>query len=41
MPDIAMALIVGFVVGLLVGFIIRSEPQRVEAELKGQDHAEQ
>jgi len=32
MPEIYVALIVGFVVGLLVGFVLRNEPRRFPDE---------
>jgi hypothetical protein len=40
MPDIFVALIVGFIVGLLVGFLMRSESRRFENPFSGQEHAE-
>ena len=40
MPEIYVALIVGFVLGLLVGFVIRNEPRRFPTEASHQEDAE-
>jgi len=40
MPAIYVALIVGFVLGLLVGFTLRNEPRRFPAEGSHQEDAE-
>ena len=40
MPDIFVALIVGFILGLLVGFLMRSESRRVENPFSSQEHTE-
>ncbi len=41
MPEIYVALIIGFVLGLLVGFLVRNEPRRFPAEGSHQEDAEQ
>jgi NhaP-type Na+/H+ or K+/H+ antiporter len=41
MTEIAFALIIGFVLGLLVGFLMRSENRRYEADFSGHGGAEQ
>jgi hypothetical protein len=38
MPDIFVALIVGFILGLLVGFLMRSESRRFENPFSSQEH---
>lgn len=40
MPEIYVALIFGFVLGLLVGFLLRSEPNRLPAEPGHREDAE-
>ncbi len=40
MADIAFALIVGFILGLLVGFLVRNESRQFEADFGGHEDAE-
>ena len=40
MPEIFVALIVGFILGLLVGFLMRSESRRFENPFSSQEHTE-
>jgi hypothetical protein len=40
MPELAFALIVGFILGLLVGYLMRSESRQFEADFGGQEDAE-
>lgn len=37
MPEIAFALIVGFALGLLVGYLMRSESRQYEADFGGHE----
>jgi hypothetical protein len=39
MPEVAFALIVGFIVGLLVGYLMRSESRQFKADLGHQEDA--
>lgn len=39
MAELAFALIIGFILGLLVGFLMRSENREVEAGLGGHQDA--
>jgi hypothetical protein len=41
MPELAFALIVGFILGLLVGHLMRSESRQFEADFGGHDDAKQ
>jgi hypothetical protein len=40
MTEIAFALIVGFVLGVLAGFLMRSESRQFEADFGGHEDAE-
>ena len=40
MTEVVFALIIGFILGLLAGFLMRSENRKVEVDLGGQDDAE-
>jgi multisubunit Na+/H+ antiporter MnhE subunit len=40
MPEVAFALIVGFIVGLLVGYLMRNESRQFEADLGSHEDAE-
>jgi hypothetical protein len=40
MPEVAFALIVGFILGLLVGYLMRSEARQFEADFGGHKDAE-
>jgi Na+/H+-dicarboxylate symporter len=40
MPELAFALIVGFILGLLVGYLMRSESRQFEADFGGHDTTE-
>jgi hypothetical protein len=37
MPELAFALIVGFILGLLVGYLVRSESRQFEADFGHED----
>jgi hypothetical protein len=39
MPEIAFALIVGFILGLLAGYLMRSESRQFEADFGGPEEA--
>jgi len=41
MTEIAFALVIGFILGLLVGFLMRSENRRYEADFSGHGNAEE
>ena len=41
MTELAFALVVGFILGLLVGFLMRSENRKVEGDVGGHQDAEQ
>jgi hypothetical protein len=41
MTEVAFALIIGFILGLLTGFLARSESRKFEADLSGQEDAKQ
>jgi hypothetical protein len=41
MTEIVFALIIGFILGLLVGFLMRSENRRYEADFGGHGGTEQ
>ena len=40
MTEVAFALIIGFILGLLAGFLMRSESRQFEADLSGHEDAE-
>jgi len=40
MTGVAFALVIGFILGLLVGFLMRSENRKVEADFGGHQDAE-
>jgi hypothetical protein len=40
MTEVAFALVIGFILGLLVGFVMRSESRRFEADFGGHDDTE-
>jgi hypothetical protein len=40
MPEIAFALIVGFILGLLAGYLMRSESRRFEADFGGAEESD-
>lgn len=39
MTEVAFALIIGFIFGLLVGYLVRNEARRYEADFGGRDEA--
>ena len=41
MTEIAFALVIGFILGLLVGFLMRSENRRYEVDFSGHGGAEE
>ena len=41
MPELVFALMVGFILGLIVGFLMRSENRKVEVDFGGHKDAEQ
>jgi NhaP-type Na+/H+ or K+/H+ antiporter len=40
MPEIFFAVLVGFILGVLVGYLLRSESRRFEADLTGHQEIE-
>jgi hypothetical protein len=40
MPELVFALMVGFILGLIVGFLMRSENRKVEVDFGGREDAE-
>ncbi len=40
MTEVVFALIIGFILGLLTGFLMRSENRKVEVDFGGHDDAE-
>ena len=40
MPEVAFALLIGFILGILVGLLMRSEHRQFEAAFGSQDEAE-
>ena len=39
MTEVAFALIIGFILGLLVGYLLRDEARQFEADLGGHEEA--
>ena len=41
MPGVFFALLIGFILGVLAGYLLRNEPRRYEVDLNGQHETEQ